>query len=109
MVRFFGANVAIVESAAELHQQRAVALERKHAALRLRQRDAKRDREGEAHAAQHVEILRAVAGGPEVEIGVADAADHGFLVLQLRDQARRDVEAVHDLGVAGGIVGCVFM
>ena len=94
---------------AQLHQQRAVAFEREDAALRLRQRDAERDREGEAHAAQHVEILRAVAGGPEIEIGVADAADHGFLVLQLRDQPRGEVEAVHHLGVAGRGVGALFM
>src|ERR1700756_190828 len=45
-----------------------------------------------------------MTGGPEIEIGVADAADDGFLVLQLRNQPRRDVEPVHDLGVAGGIV-----
>ena len=74
---------------AELHQQRAVAFEREDAPLRLRQRNPERDREGEPHAAQHVEILRAVAGGPQVEIGVADAADHGFFVLQLwRPDAR---------------------
>src|SRR5581483_2984988 len=59
-----------------------------------------RDREGEAHAAEHVEILGTVAGGPEIEIGVADAADHRFLVLELRDQARGHIEAVHYLGVA---------
>ena len=92
----------------QLHQQRAVALERKYAPVRLRQRHAERDREGEAHAAEHVEILRPVAGGPQVEIGIADAADHGFLVLQLRDQPRGEIEAVHDLGIAGrGGVGTV--
>src|SRR5262249_18014714 len=32
---------------------------------------------------------------------VADAADHGFLVLQLGDQPRGEIETVHDLGVAG--------
>ena len=37
--------------AAELHQQRAVAFQRDHARARLRQRDAERDRDGEAHAA----------------------------------------------------------
>src|SRR4029079_11959676 len=42
-----------------------------------------------------------VAGGPQVEIGVPDAADHSFLVLQLGDQPRGEIEAVHDLGVAG--------
>jgi plasmid stability protein len=85
--------------AAELHQQRAVAFERDHPALRLRQCDAERDREGEAHAAQHVEILRAMACGPEIEIGVADAADHGF-VLQFADEALGQIESVHHLGVA---------
>ena len=86
--------------AADLHQQRAVALERDAAPLRLRQRDAERDRAGEPHAAEHVEILRPVAGRPEIEIGVADAADHG-LVLQRRDQPLGQREAVHHLRVAG--------
>src|SRR5262249_16263759 len=58
--------------------------------------------EGEPHAAQHVPVLRPMAGGPQVEIGVADAADHGLFVLQLADQALGDVEAVHHLGIAGG-------
>jgi hypothetical protein len=35
---------------------------------------------------EHVKILRAMAGRPQVEIGIADAADHGFLVLQLGEQ-----------------------
>ena len=83
-----------------MHQQRAISLKRENAALGLGQRDAERNREGEAHAAQHVEILRAVACGPQIEIGVADAADDGFLVLQLRDQPRGEVEPVHHLGVA---------
>ena len=88
-----------------MHQQRPVALQREHAPVRLRQRHAERDREGEPHAAEHVEILRSVAGGPQVEIGVADAADHGFLVLQFRDQPRGEIEAVHDLGISGrGVV-----
>ena len=58
---------------AERHQDRAVALERDHAALGLRERDAERDRTGQPHAAEHVEVLRAVAGREEIEIGVADA------------------------------------
>ena len=41
----------------------------------LRQRHPKRDRAGEPHAAEHVEILRAMAGGNEIEIGVAEAGD----------------------------------
>src|SRR5207244_8013711 len=55
----------------------------------------------EGHAAEHVEILRPVAGGPEIEIGVADAADDGFLVLQFGDEARGEIETIHHLGVAG--------
>src|SRR6202035_1696271 len=31
---------------------------------------------------------------------MADPADHGFLVLQLRDQPRGKIEPVHHLGVA---------
>ena len=31
-------------------------------------------------------FLRPMAGSPKVKIGIADAADHGFLVLQLRHQ-----------------------
>ncbi len=87
--------------AAQLHQQRAVSLKRENAALRLGQCDAERDREGEAHAAQHIEILRAVAGCPQIEIGIANAADHGFLVVQPCDQPRGEIEPVHHLGVAG--------
>ena len=52
---------------AEHHQNRAVALERNHAAFRLCQRIAERDRAGEAHAAEHVEILWAVTGGDQAE------------------------------------------
>ena len=83
--------------AAERHQDRAVALERDHAALGLRQRDAERDRAGEAHAAEHVEILRPVAGRVEIEIGVADAADHRLLARELCDQAFGEVGAVPHL------------
>src|SRR5204863_9985784 len=46
-------------------------------------------------------VLRPVAGRPEIEIGVADTADHGFLVLQFCQQPRGEIEAVHHLGVAG--------
>ena len=95
----------MVASHPSLHQQRTVALEPEDAALRLRQRDAERDREAEAHAAEHVEILRTMAGRPKIEVGIADAADHGFLVLQLRDQPRGEVKPVHHLGVAGSGVG----
>src|SRR4030095_6814422 len=42
--------------------------------------------------------------GHQMESGVADAADPGFLVLQFRNQPRGEIETVHDLGVAGGIV-----
>jgi len=76
-------------------------IEREDTPFRLRQCNAERDRQRQPHAAQHVEILRTVAGRPEVEIGVADAADHGFLVLQSGDQARGEVETVHHLGIAG--------
>src|SRR6185312_4640691 len=89
---------------AELHQQRAVAFERDDMTLGLRDRDAERDRDREPHAAQHVEILRPVAARPQVEIGVADAADDGFVALELTDEALGQLEAVHDFRVvrAGG-------
>ena len=45
---------------------------------------------GQAHAAEHVEILRPVAGGIEVEIGVADARDHCFVALEFRDRDLAD-------------------
>jgi len=93
---------------AKLHQDRTVALQRDHAALRLRQRDPERDRRGQAHAAQHVEILRPPSRGPQVEVGVADAADHRLVVMQPRHQALGDVEAVHHLRLlaADRMVGC---
>jgi len=81
--------------AAELHQQRAVALQREHPALRLRDRHAQRDRRRQAHAAQHVEVLRALPARPQVEVGVADAADHRFLAVQPGDQAPGEVGAAH--------------
>src|SRR5262249_30907478 len=71
--------------------------ERDHAALGLRQRDAERDRAGEAHAAEHVEVLRAVTGRVEIEIGIADARDHGFVAGELRHQTLRQVGAVEHL------------
>ena len=80
--------------ATQRHQDRAVAFERDHAALGLRQRDAERNRAGEPHAAEHVEILRPVAGGIEIEIGVADAGDHGFVAGELRHQTFGQVGAV---------------
>ena len=79
---------------AEHHQDRAVALERDHAAFGLRQRHAERDRARQTHAAEHVEILRAVTGGNQVEIGVADAGDHGLLVLEPLHQALSERRAV---------------
>src|SRR5206468_10548893 len=42
-----------------------------------------------------------MSGGPQIEIGVADAADHCFFVLQPCNQARSEIETVHHLGVAG--------
>src|SRR5450631_2373712 len=86
--------------AAERHQERAVAFERDHAAFRLRQRDPERDRAGQAHAAEHVEILRPVAGGVEIEIGIADAG-HDRLVAQLAHQPPGQIGAVEHLRGAG--------
>ena len=93
----------MVVEAAEPHQDRAVAFERDHAALGLRDGDTERDRTGKPHAAQHVEILRPVAGGVEIEIGVADAADHRLLVLELADQALGQLGAVENL--QGAVIG----
>src|SRR6185437_3604406 len=84
---------------AELHQQRAVAFQRYHVPLRLRDGDAERDRDRQSHAAEHIEILRPLAARPQIEIGVADAADHRFLVLELCGQTLGQFKAVHDLGV----------
>src|ERR1700752_3233862 len=50
-----------------------------------------------------------MAGGPQIEIGIADAADHGFFVLQFGNQARGEIEPVHHLGVAGGLVSGVHL
>src|SRR6185312_17477246 len=84
---------------AKLHKQGTVAFERKHVPVRLRDGNAKRDRYCEPHAAKHVEILRALTAGPKVEIGIADATDDRFLVLELADEPLGQFEAVHDLGV----------
>ena len=84
--------------AAERHQDRAVALERDHAAPGLRQRHAERDRAGEPHAAQHVEVLRPVAGAVEVPVGVADAGDHRLVMRELRDEALGQVGAIESFG-----------
>ena len=83
--------------AAERHQNRAVAFERDDTALGLGERNAEGDRTSESHAAEHVEILRSVPGGIEVEIGIADAGDHGFVAGELRDQPLRQIGAVEHL------------
>ena len=62
-------------------------------------RATERDRAGKAHAAEHVEILRAVAGGIEIEIGIADARDHGFVALEFRHQTPGQVGAVEHLDI----------
>src|SRR5215813_1726925 len=84
---------------AKLHQQGAVAFEGKNVPVRLRNGNTKRDRYCEPHAAEHVEILRALTAGPKVEIGIADAADDSFLVFEPTDEPLGQFEAVHDLGV----------
>src|SRR5207342_3583644 len=76
---------------------RSVAFERNHMPLRLRDGDAERDRDRKSHAAEHVEVLRSLAAGPEIEIGIADAADNGLFALELADQPLGQVEAVHHL------------
>ena len=65
----------------------------------LRDGDAECDGDGEAHAAEHVEILRTLATRPQIEVGVADAADDRLVSLELGHQPLRQVEAVHHLGV----------
>ena len=59
---------------AELHQDRAVALQRKHLAARLGDRHAEGDRHRQAHAAQHVEVLLPAA------VRHSDAAQRSKLV-----------------------------
>src|SRR5262245_11612318 len=68
--------------------------------MRLGQRHAERDRAREPHAAQHVEVLSAAAGGPQVEVRIADTADDGFFTRKLRDQPLGEIEPVHHLGIA---------
>ena len=70
--------------------------------LRLRDGDTQTDRNRQTHAAQHVKVLRPLAGRPQIEIGVADAADHGFLALELADQAFGQLKAVHHFCIMGG-------
>src|SRR6185369_7814849 len=77
----------------------AVPLDRNHLPLRLRDRDAERDRARKAHAAEHVEILRPPTARPQIEVRVANSPDDGFIVLQLRHEPLRQLEAVHPLGV----------
>src|SRR5262249_58665443 len=81
---------------AKLHQQGAVAFERKNVPVRLRNGNPKRDRYREPHAAEHVEILRALTTDPKIEIGIADAADDGFLVFELTDKPLGQFEPDHD-------------
>ena len=94
--------------ATELHQQRAVAFERHDVPVWLCNRYTQRDRNGQAHAAQHVEILRPLAAGPQVEIGVADAADHRFVALELAHQPLGQLETVHHLRIVGADGSCRF-
>ena len=101
IVRFSARALGHRGEATELHQQRTVAFERDHVPARLRDRHAKGDRNGEAHAAQHVEILRPLAARPQIEIGVADAADHRFVVFELAHQPLGQLETVHHLRVVG--------
>jgi len=100
MVRFFGASVAIVEREPSCINTRAVAFERKYAAVRLRQRHTKRDREREAHAAEHVKILRPVAGAHKSKLCLPMRRSR-LPRFSIRDQPRGKIEAVHDLVLAG--------
>ena len=58
MVRLRGFRWAMVARQPRPHEDRTVSFERNHAAFGLRQRDAKRNRARQAHAAKHVKILR---------------------------------------------------
>src|ERR1700727_3170348 len=91
--------------ATQLHQKRAVAFERKDTPVGLRQRNPERDWKREAHAAQHVEVLRPMTGSPEIEIGIADAADDGFFILQPGDETGGKIGAVHHLVFTRGRIG----
>jgi hypothetical protein len=82
MVRFFGCWAAMVTRQPSCISSEPSPSERDDVTLRLRHTECDRDRK--VHAAQHVEVLRAMAGRPQIEIGVADAADHGFFVLEPR-------------------------
>src|SRR6185312_3820455 len=94
--------------AAELHQQRAVALERNHVPFRLGDRDTKRNGNSQAHAAEHVEILWALSACPQVEIRIADAANDGFVAFELTDHQLCQLETVHHLRiVAADWSGCL--
>src|SRR5262245_30172414 len=68
--------------------------------MRLGQRHAERDRAREPHTAEHVEVLCAAAGGPEIEVGIADAADDGFFTCEFGDKPLGEIEPVHHLGIA---------
>src|SRR5208282_6256477 len=67
-------------------------------------------RAGEPHAAEHVEILRAMASRNEIEIGVAEAGDDRLLVLEPLHQPlcqhgavkhlRRSSLVVHDNSIS---------
>ena len=71
-----------------------------HVTMRLRQRNPERNRASEPHAAEHIEILSPPAGGPQIEVGITDAADNGFFARELRDQPFGEIETVHHLGIA---------
>ena len=99
MVRLLGARMATVARQPSCISSEPSPSSATTWRLRLRDGDAERDRDRQPHAAEHVEILRPLAARPQIEIGVADAADHRFLVLELRDQPLGQFEAVHHLGV----------
>ena len=110
--RFFGARMAIVARQPSCIRSEPSPSSAITPRSRLRQRDAERDRQGEAHAAQHVEVLRPPAARPQIEIGVADAADDGLVVRELGDEPLGQLEAVHHLGVAAWALRaspCLFM
>ncbi len=81
--------------ASEVHQERAVAVERHHPAVGARQRDPEGDRAGEAHAAPRVEVERAIAVGEQLVRGVPQAGDDRFVRQAAADDAD-GVEAGHE-------------
>src|SRR5436190_3476540 len=83
--------------ATQRHEDRAVALERNHSALGLRDCDAEGNRTGKPHAAQHVEVLRPMPGGIEIEIGVADPGHDRLFARELRYQPLGQLGAIEDL------------